>query len=350
MLKKSVVLALITAFAMTSELAVASKGRIGIAFPTQNESAWYSAGPSLVNDLKKRGYDTVLYYGGDNDVPIQQRQISRMLNEDKVNAMIVAPIDANILLDQLKPVKKAGVPVISFDRLIMYSDAVKYYVAFDNSLVGKMQAQSIIDALKLDERSSSDPAYLEIVGGAPKDKSVEGAYNGFLSMILPYIDDGKLVVPSDQFFLNMVTVKDGSSDNALKRIDELISKQGYGPKGKKLDAVYCSSDTVADGVVRGLKKTGYTSENMPFLCGRDATESQLKGILAGERGSTIYRDPNKLNDSAARIIDALMSGKQPEINDTSSYNNGLDNMNSVVCEPVLVDRNNIKTLFPDLHL
>ena len=57
-----------------------------------------------------------------------------------------------------------------------------------------------------------------------------------------------------------------------------------------------------------------------------------------------------MNDSAAKIIDALMSGKQPEINDTSSYNNGLDNMNSVVCEPVLVDRNNIKTLFPDLHL
>ena len=70
MLKKSVALALITAFAMSSGMAVASKGRIGIAFPTQNESAWYSAGPSLVNDLKKRGYDTVLYYGGDNDVPM----------------------------------------------------------------------------------------------------------------------------------------------------------------------------------------------------------------------------------------------------------------------------------------
>lgn len=327
--------------------AQAAKGRIGIAFPTQNEAAWYTAGPALEKNLHDRGYETVLYYGGDNDIAIQQQQIPRMLNEDHVDAMIIAPIDANSLIEQLAPAK-GKIPVISFDRLIMYSEAVNYYVGFDNVQVGKMQGQALAKSLKLDERTSDDPAYLEICAGDRKDRSAEKAFNGFLSIILPYIDDGRVVVPSEQFFFAMCAVPEGSEQNALKRMDQLIADKGFSPNGAKLDAVYCASDTEADGVIKSLKRAGYNAENMPYLTGRDATENAVKGIMLGERGSTIYRDPNVLNNSAAKIIDALLNSREPEVNDTSSYNNGYYDMKSILSEPVLIDKSNVLEYFPEV--
>ncbi len=342
---------LVTALSCSFATAVqASKGRIGIAFPTQNEPAWYAAGPALEKELRSRGYETVLYYGGDNDIPIQQAQIPRMMNEDHVNAMIIAPIDANSLLEQMEPVSKAGIPVLSFDRLIMYTESVKYYVGFDNVNVGKLQGEAMVRALKLDERDADNPAYIELLSGDHKDRSAEKAFNGFLSVILPYIDDGRVVVPSDQFFFAMCTVEQGNDQNAMKRMDSLIADKGYGPKGARLDAVYCATDSVADGVLMSLKNAGYTVENMPYLTGRDATESAIKGILTGERGSTIYRDPNVLNDSAVKIIDAMLNNQEPEVNDTTSYNNGYADMKSLLSEPVLLDKSNVRKYFPDVEI
>lgn len=294
------------------------------------------------------GYDPVLYYGGDGDVPIQQRHIERMVRNDRVKAMIVAAVDPNSLINSLKPAKESKIPVISFDKLIMYSDAVSYYVGFDNVKTGELQAKSIISKLRLDARTADNPAYLELCGGAAKDMPCEAAHNSFLSMILPYIDDGRLVVRSGEFFKAMCQVDDGSSDKALKRMEKLIKDQNYGPLAQKLDAVYCATDTIADGVVTALKKAGYSLTTMPFITGRDATLSQLKGIMKGERGSTIFRDPAKLNCAAAQIVDSVLSGQLPNFNDLTSYNNGVFPMKSVVCDPVLVDENNIKKLFPDL--
>ena len=65
-------------------------------------------------------------------------------------------------------------------------------------------------------------------------------------------------------------------------MEKLIKDQNYGPLAQKLDAVYCATDTIADGVVTALKKAGYSLTTMPFITGRDATLSQLKGIMKGE--------------------------------------------------------------------
>lgn len=170
--------------------------------------------------------------------------------------MIVAAVDPNSLINSLKPVKESKIPVISFDKLIMYSDAVSYHVGFDNVKTGELQAKSIISKLRLDVRTADNPAYLELCGGVAKDMPCEAAHNSFLSMILPYIDDGRLVVRSGEFFKAMCQVDDGSSDKALKRMEKLIKDQNYGPLAQKLDAVYCATDTIADGVVTALKKKG----------------------------------------------------------------------------------------------
>ena len=51
---------------------------------------------------------------------------------DGVDLLIVAAIDGDSLSNVLGDAKDAGIPVISYDRLIMNTDAISYYVSFDN--------------------------------------------------------------------------------------------------------------------------------------------------------------------------------------------------------------------------
>ena len=44
--------------------------------------------------------------------------------------------------------KAKNVPVISYDRLIKGTDAVNYYISFDNEQVGKLQGTSLLTALE----------------------------------------------------------------------------------------------------------------------------------------------------------------------------------------------------------
>ena len=60
---------------------------------------------------------------------------------------------------------------------------------------------------------------------------------------------------------------------------------------------------------------------MPIISGQDAEIPSVKSIIAHEQYSTIFKDTRELAKVAANMVDAVLSGKQPEINDTKTYNN-----------------------------
>ena len=71
------------------------------------------------------------------------------LISDGVDLLIVAAIDGESLTTVLDSADEAGIPVISYDRLIMNTKAIDYYVSFDNYTVGVLQGQYVIDTLGL---------------------------------------------------------------------------------------------------------------------------------------------------------------------------------------------------------
>ena len=330
---------------LSGSQALAASGTIGITLPTQNDPNWYASGPKLVAELQKRGYSTVLYYGGDGDVSIQQAQIPRMVNEDHVDLMIIAPVKSNSLKEELKTAKKMQIPVIAFDNLIGDSDAVDYYVGFDNIAVGRMQAEYLINVLNLDSRSEDDPAYMELCAGDAEDLCARKSFEGFIETVKPYIEAKKLVIPSTESEYDSCSVQNAEADQAMKRMDLLASKLQYDPKAQRLDAVYCASDHIANGVLQSLRRKGYTAENMPYLTGKDGTDEVLDEIRDGAHRCTVYRDPEVLNNVAADLVDALLQGTNPEINDSSSYSNGSYSLKSVLSEPMLIEPANIMFYF-----
>jgi putative multiple sugar transport system substrate-binding protein len=79
---------------------------------------------------------------------------------------------------------------------------------------------------------------------------------------------------------------------------------------------------------------------MPVVTGQDAEVPSVKSILRGEQTSTIFKDTRELAKVTVGMVDALLSGGKPEINDTKTYNNGVKVVPSYLLKPVLVDASN----------
>ena len=112
----------------------------------------------------------------------------------------------------------AGIPVISYDRLIK-SDAVSYYISFDNYTVGTLQGQYVIDTLDLD--NAGDKTYnIEFTAGDPADNNAGYFFNGAYDTLKPYLDAGTLNVVSGQTdFDSVATAAVGYTDSSRKNAE-----------------------------------------------------------------------------------------------------------------------------------
>jgi putative multiple sugar transport system substrate-binding protein len=312
-----------------------SKPTIGIAMPTKSSARWIDDGNNMVKVLKERGYNTDLQYAED-DIPNQLSQVENMVTKG-AKVLVIAAIDGTTLSDALRQAKGAGITVIAYDRLIRDTPNVDYYATFDNFQVGVLQAQSIEQKLGL--KDGKGPFNIELFGGSPDDNNAYFFYNGAMSVLQPYIDSGKLVVVSGQKGMEKVATLRWDPATAQARMDNLLSAY-YG--NKRVDAVLSPYDGLSIGIISSLKGVGYGSGNqpMPVISGQDAEVQSVKAILRGEQYSTIFKDTRDLAKVTADMVDAVLNGKQVQVNDTKTYNNGVKVVPSYLLKPVVVDKGN----------
>lgn len=323
----------------------ASKTTVGVSMPTKDLQRWNQDGANMKAKLEAAGYTVDLQYAN-NDIAMQTSQIENMVTKgDKV--LVIASIDGSALKSVLDSAKKKGIKVIAYDRLIMNSNAVSYYATFDNYKVGTIQGEFLVDKLGLKSRTASNPAYIELFTGSPDDNNINFFFGGAMDVLTPYIDKGVLVVPSGQTSKAQCATLNWSTEEAQKRMENLITSQGYGPRGKKLDAVYSSNDSCAMGITNALVGAGYTKDNFPLVTGQDCDKASVKNMLAGTQAMSIFKDTRTLADKVVGMVDALMQGKEPEINDTKTYDNGTGIIPSYLCDPVFATVDNYKKLLLD---
>ncbi len=108
-------------------------------------------------------------------------------------------------------------------------------------------------------------------------------------------------------------------------------------------------DGLSIGIISALKGVGYGTAGtpMPIISGQDAEIPSVKSILAHEQYSTIFKDTRELAKVAANMVDAVLSGKQPEINDTKTYNNKVKIVPSYLLQPVPVMAGNVTSALVD---
>ncbi|MFN7002526.1 MAG: multiple monosaccharide ABC transporter substrate-binding protein [Roseinatronobacter sp.] len=308
---------------------------VGIAMPTQSSARWISDGESMVRLFEEAGYQTMLQYAED-DIPNQLAQVENMITSG-VDALVIAAIDGTTLSNALENAHFAGIPTIAYDRLIRDSEHVSYYATFDNFKVGVQQATSLVDGLR--ERFGEGPLNVELFGGSPDDNNAYFFYDGGMSVLQPLIDSGEIVIVSGQMGMDRVGTLRWDGAAAQARMDNLLSAHYT---EAQVHGVLSPYDGLSIGILSSLRGVGYGSGDLPWpiVTGQDAEVQSVQSIIAGEQYSTIFKDTRELARVTVGMVDAVLRGGEPEINDTETYDNGVKIVPSYLLEPVPVDATN----------
>ena len=308
---------------------------VGIAMPTKSSERWVADGDNMVKEFEALGYTTDLQYAEDV-VENQVAQIENMITKG-VDVMVVAAIDGESLTDVLSKAADEGIQVVAYDRLIRNTEHVSYYATFDNFKVGVQQGSYIVDALDLENQEG--PFYIELFAGSPDDNNAYFFFDGAMSVLQPYIDEGKLIVKSGQTDMQQVATLRWDGALAQTRMDNLLSANYT---NDRLDAVLSPYDGISIGILSSLKGVGYGSADnpLPIVTGQDAELASVKSILAGEQTQTVFKDTRELAKKAVEMVDAILNDKEAPVNDTTTYDNGVIVVPSYLLEPVSVDINN----------
>ena len=322
------------------DAAAAESTLVGVSMPTKDLQRWNQDGEYMKQKLEEAGYEVDLQFGN-NEIPTQVNQIENMITNG-CKVLVISAIDGDSLGTVLEQAKNAGIPVIAYDRLIMNSDAVSYYATFDNWLVGTKQGEFIRDALDLDN-ANGKTFNIEFITGDPGDNNINFFFDGAMSILQPYLDSGVLVCPSGQTEKAVVATANWATDAAQARFETILSSN-YAD-GTKLDAVLASNDSTARGVENALESS-YNGD-WPVITGQDCDIAIMKNLIDGKQAMSVFKDTRTLAAKTVEMVDALMKGTEPPVNDTETYDNNTGIIPSYLCEPVACTAENYVELLID---
>ncbi|RSN52259.1 sugar ABC transporter substrate-binding protein [Amycolatopsis sp. WAC 04182] len=321
----------------------AAGGLVGVTMPTKSSERWIHDGDNIKAALEKLGYQVDLQYAED-DIPTQVNQIENQITKG-AKLLVIASIDGTAITTQLQEAADKKIPVIAYDRLIRNTPNVDYYATFDNFKVGVQQATSLLTGLKVLKEDGSPgegkgPFNVELFAGSPDDNNATFFFNGAMSVLKPYLENGTLVVKSGQTAFNVTAILRWQAATAQRRMEDLLTKT-YS-SGDKVQGVLSPYDGLSIGILSALKSNGYGTPGQPYpvVTGQDAEVASVKSIIAGEQYSTIFKDTRKLAETTVKMADAVLKGGKAETNNTTDYNNGQKVVPAFLLESVILNKGN----------
>ncbi|MDD6922902.1 MAG: sugar ABC transporter substrate-binding protein [Veillonellaceae bacterium] len=314
------------------------KAFIGISMPNNTAQRWVRDGENIANKLKSAGYATKLVYAG-NDPALQAKQLDDMIDAG-AKCLVITPVDSEPLKKSLNKARKAGVKIVSYDRLIMNTDAVNCYVTFDSVITGKMIGQYVESHLGLDK--GKGPYNIEFLAGAPDDNNASNMHEGILSVLSKYIGTKQLQIPSGHVSFDDTSIARWNSDLPGERMAAIMDKS-YS-NGVHIDAVVSEFDQYSYKVTDVLQKNGYKpKERWPLITGLDGETDAARAILKGTQSMTVFKDTRVLSDSCVEVVNTLMNdGKINRLAGGRSFSTGIMAVPAVLTIPVVVDTTNLR--------
>ncbi|BBX68131.1 MULTISPECIES: sugar ABC transporter substrate-binding protein [Mycolicibacterium] len=300
------------------------KGKIGVILPdTKSSVRWETKDrPALEAAFKEAGVEyNIQNAEGSAD---QMATIADGMIADGVTVLAIVNLDSDSGASIQQKAASQGVKTIDYDRLTLGGSA-DAYVSFDNTKVGELQGQGLVDCL------GGKPANVVFLNGSPTDNNATLFSTGAHSVIdaTPSIKNvGEQAVP------------DWDNDKAVTIFEQL-----YTAAGGKVDGVYAANDGLAGSVISILDKNKRAGQ-VP-VTGQDATVEGLQNILAGTQCMTVYKSATEEAGALAKAAIALANGQTPETNSTSRDDQGNRDVPSVLLTPKSITKDNVDVVFTD---
>lgn len=289
---------------------------IGISIPTQREEGWIRGVRYLKEEAARYGYGIKLQIS-DNDAARQLAQCENLIAQ-KVQLLVVAPHDASAASVIVDKAHRAGIKVISYDRLIRNAP-VDLYISYDNEKVGELQGEYLT-------RKVPRGNYV-VLSGAPTDNNAAQFKNGAMRQIKPLADRGEVTIVMEQ------AVKDWLPSEAMKLVENALTANK-----NRIDAILAPNDGTAGGAIAAL--AAQKLDGKVPVTGQDAEASAARRILEGTQSMTIFKDARRLAAETIIAAKKLADGVAPGA--TTTVHNGSHQVPARLLTPVVVDRNNLE--------
>jgi len=304
-------------------------GAIALLLPETKTTRYETADkPDFEAKMKELCPDCQIIYSNANQDATQQLSQAEAALTNGAQVLVLDPVDSAAAATIADKAKAQGVPVIAYDRLILNSDGVNYYISFDNEEVGKLQAQSLVDDLK--QMNVTNPSIV-MINGSPTDNNAGLFKKGAHSVFDPLVADGKLTIAKEY------DTPDWSPDQAQNEMQQALTALG-----NKVDGVYAANDGTASGAIAAMKAAGL--DPLPPVTGQDAELAGIQRILAGEQYMTVYKAIKPEAEAAAQLAyDLLTDANIPaSMTNGKTVNNGSIDVPSVLLTPIAVTKDKIK--------
>jgi D-xylose transport system substrate-binding protein len=172
--------------------------------------------------------------------------------------MVLDPVESASASSLARRAKDRGIPVISYDRVISNAP-LDYYISFDNEEVGRLLAQSLLDALEADGDSEGD---IVMINGAPTDNNAALFKQGAHEVL-----DASGVTIAREY-----DTPDWSPDAAQREMEQAIAALDR----NGIDGVYAANDGTAGGAIAAMKAAGVDPSEIP-VTGQDAELAASSG-------------------------------------------------------------------------
>lgn len=318
---KSAIMTAVLALSSSAVFADAKNPKIGFSIDDLRIERWVRDRDFFTAAAEKLGAKVFVQSADASE----QRQISQIENliSRGVDVLVIVPFNATVLNNTIREAKKAGIKVLSYDRLILNAD-IDAYISFDNEKVGEMQAEGVT---KVQPKGN-----YYLLGGAPTDNNAKMLREGQMKVLQPLINKGDIKIVGQQW------VKDWSASEALSIVENALTANN-----NKIDAIVASNDGTAGGAIQALASQKMSGK-VP-VSGQDADLAAVKRVMAGTQAMTVYKPLKVIASEAAKLAVQLARNEKPAYN--SQYENGLKKVDTVLLKPTPLTKANVGLLVDD---
>lgn len=296
------------------EIGEKRKIKIGFSLGTLKEERWIKDRDILM--AKARELDAeIIVQNANNDDQDQLKQVKYLL-EQGIDVLIIVPNDYYKSADAIDLAKRQGVPVISYDRLVLNA-SVDLYITFDNVKVGQLMAIALLGKVK--------DGNIFIINGAKNDNNTTMIKQGYDKVLKPYVASGKINIVGEEWAPNWL------KEYAFSVVDTAVQKD------TEINAIIAGNDSLAEGAIEALSEHRLT--NKVIVIGQDADLGACQRIVEGTQFMTIYKPIEKLAEATVEMAIRLVE-KKP-LNTSETIFNGKYNVPYYVLEPTAVKKDNI---------
>lgn len=290
------------------------KIKIGFSLGTLKEERWIRDRDILMAKAKDLDAE-IIVQNANNDDQDQLNQVKYLLKQG-IDVLIIVPNDNYKSADAVDLAKKQGVPVISYDRLVLNTN-VDLYISFDNVKVGQLMASAALQNVK--------QGNILIINGAKNDNNTTMIKKGYDEILKPYVSNGKINIVGEEWAPNWL------KEYAFNVVDSAVQKN------TQINEIIAGNDSLAEGAIEALSEHRLTDK--VTVIGQDADLGACQRIVEGTQYMTIYKPIDKLAESTVEMAKKLVENKP--LNTNKTIFNGKYNVPYYVLDPIAVKKDNI---------